>query len=115
LEPEQDHLGYDVVEIGRAERTGEARLRMRVVADADEVDVGLAGDLRTGEKERVDPSLAGAVEQLAPAVGEEALTPAAQQRDLRPPVAAFARQQRGRRGDRGGGADGDMAGDAGSE
>src|SRR5262245_27008205 len=82
LEPEQDHLGHDVIEVGRAERAGETRLRVRVVADADEVDVGLAVDLRARKEERVDPPLAGAVEELPPAVGEEALPPAAEQRDL---------------------------------
>ena len=69
---------------------------MRVVADADEVDVALAVDLSAREEEHVDAALAGAVEQLAPAIGEEALPAAAQQRDLRLAVAACARQQRRR-------------------
>src|SRR5262249_25505509 len=96
LEPEQDHLGHDVIEIRRAERAWKAHRRVRVVADADEVDVALAVDLSAREEEQVEATLAGAVEQLAPAVGEEALPAAAQQRDLRPAVAALARQQRGR-------------------
>ena len=45
LEPEQDHRGHDVVEVGRAERAGKAHGRMRVLADADEVDVASAVDL----------------------------------------------------------------------
>ena len=109
LETEQDHLRHHIVEIGRAERAGEARLRMRVVADAHKIDIGLAVDLGAGQKERVDPSLAGAIEQFAPAVGEEVLPPAAQQRDIGPPAAALARQHRRGRRDRRGGADGDVA------
>ena len=53
-------------------------------------------DLSAREEERVDAALPGAVEQLAPAVGEEALPAAAQQRDLRPAAAGLARQQRRR-------------------
>src|SRR6516164_2646475 len=90
LEPEQNHLGHDVVEVGRAERTRKAHRRVLVVADADEVDVALAVNLSAREKEHVDAALAGAVEQLAPAVGEKALPAAAQQRDLRLAVAARA-------------------------
>jgi hypothetical protein len=92
LEPEQDHLGHDVIEVGRPEGARKAHRRLRVVADADEVDIALAVDLSAREEERVDAALPGAVEQLAPAVGEEALPAAAQQRDLRPAVAALARQ-----------------------
>ena len=96
LEPEQDHLGHDVIEVRRAERAWKAHRRVLVVADADEVDVALTVDLSAREEEHVDAALAGAVEQLAPAIGEEALPAAAQQRDLRPAVAALARQQRRR-------------------
>src|SRR5262249_26855666 len=77
----------------------------RIVADADQVDVGLAVDLPTREEEHVDAALAGAVEQLAPAVGEKALRAAAEQRDVRPSVATLARQHRRRRWNRRGDAD----------
>src|SRR6516162_3221583 len=100
LEPEQDHLGHDVIEVRGPEGAGKTHRGLRVVADADEVDVALAVDLSAREEERVDAALPGAVEQLAPAVGEEALPAAAQQRDLRPAVAALARQQRRRRRNR---------------
>ena len=110
LEPEQDHLGHDVVQVGRAERAGEAHLRVLVVADADEVDVALAVDLPAREEEHVDAALAGAVEQLAPAVGEEVLPAAAEQRHVRPAVAALARQHRRRRRNRRRRADGGVAG-----
>src|SRR5262249_25323457 len=96
LEPDQDHLGHDVIEIRRAERAWKAHRRVRVVADAEEGDVALAVDLRAPGEEHDDATLGRAAEQLAPAVGEEALPAAAQQRDLRPAVAALARQQRGR-------------------
>ena len=91
LGAEQDHLRHHVIEIGRAERAGEARRRLVVVADADEVDVAFAVDLAAGEEEHVDAALAGAVEQLAPAVGEEGVPPAAEQRHVGPAVAARAR------------------------
>src|ERR1700730_9019278 len=91
LEAEQDHLGHDVIEVRGAERARKANGRVRVVADADEVDVALAVDLSAREEEHVDAALAGAIEQLASAVGEEALPATAQQRDLRPAVAALAR------------------------
>src|SRR5262245_27831380 len=69
---------------------------MPLLAYANDVDVARAVDLSAREEEHVDAALTGAVEQLAPAVGEEALPAAAQQRDLRLAVAARARQQRGR-------------------
>ncbi len=50
LGAEQDHLGHHVVQIGRAERAGEARGRLLVVADADQVDVALAVDLAADRK-----------------------------------------------------------------
>src|SRR5262252_5671110 len=81
LEAEQDHLGHDVIEVRGAERARKAHRRVRIVADADEVDVALAVDLSAREEEHVDAALPGAVEQLAPAIGEEALPAAAQQRD----------------------------------
>ena len=77
LEAEQDHLGHDVVEIGRAEGAGKTYHRARVVADADEIDVALAVDLSAREKKHVDTALAGAVEEFASAIGEEVLLPAA--------------------------------------
>src|SRR5215472_8752861 len=49
LGAEQDDLGNDVVEIACAERPGEARSRVIVVADADQVDVALAVDLPAGQ------------------------------------------------------------------
>src|SRR5262249_37142326 len=64
--------------------------------DAAWVDLPRAGELSAREEEPVDAALAGAVDQLTPAIGEEALPAAAQQRDLRPAVAALARQQRRR-------------------
>src|SRR5262245_20302520 len=67
---------------------------MPLLAYANDVDVARAVDLSAREEEHVDAALAGAVEQLTPAIGEEALPAAAQQRDLRPAVAALARQQR---------------------
>ena len=73
---------------------------MRVVADADEVDVARPVDLAAREEEGVDAALPGAVEQLAPAVGEEALPPAPQQLHVRAAVSTLARQQCGGRGDR---------------
>ena len=82
---------------------------MRVLADLDQIDVALAVDLSAGEEEHVDAALAGAVEQFARAVGPESVLAAAQQRHVRPPVSAFARQQRGGRRDRRGIADRDMA------
>ena len=63
---------------------------MLVVADADEVDVALAVDLAAGQKEHVDAALAGAVEQLARAVGEEGVRAALQQRDVGAPGRARA-------------------------
>src|SRR5438128_1566838 len=89
LEPEQDHLGHDVIEVRGAERARKANRRVRVVADADEVDVALAVDLSAREEEHVDAALAGAVEQLAPAVGEEALPATAHPRASRPAAAAL--------------------------
>src|SRR5215216_2589366 len=82
LEPKQDDLGYDVIEVGGAERAGKAHLRPRVIADGDEVDIAFAVDLSAREEECVDAALPGAVEQLAPAVGEEGLPPAPQERHV---------------------------------
>ncbi len=109
LDPEQDHFRHDVIQIGRAERAGKARLRLVVVADADQIDVALAVDLAAGEKEHVDAALAGAVEQFARAVGEEGVGAAAEQRDVRLAATALARQQRRRCRDRRRGADRDVA------
>ena len=62
LDAEQDHLRHHVIEVGRPERAGKARLRPVVIADADQIDVAFAVDLAAGEKEDVDPALPGAVE-----------------------------------------------------
>ncbi len=105
LQAEQDDLGHHVIHVGRAEGAWEAHLRMRGVADADEIDVGRAVDLSARQEEHVDAALARAIEQLAPAIGEEVLPPAAEQRHVGTPAAALARQQRGGGGDRRGGAD----------
>src|SRR5690606_9569624 len=82
LGTEEDDTRHDVVEVGGAEVAGEADLRLRVVADRDEVDVRLAVDLPAREEEDVDPALAGAVEELAPAVGEEIVRGARQERGV---------------------------------
>jgi hypothetical protein len=79
------------------------------IADAHEVDIALAVDLATGQEEHVDAALPGAVEQLAPAIGEEVVLAALQQRDVGHAATALAREQRGDGGDRRGIADGDMA------
>jgi len=63
---------------------------MRVIADADQIDIALAVDLAAGQKEHIDPALPGAVEQFASAVGEEGVLPAAEERDVRPAVAFLA-------------------------
>ena len=91
---EQDHARYEEVEVGRAERAGQANVAQRVAADADEVDVGRAVDLRAAEEEGVDPSLRGAVEQLPSAFGEEVVLRAAEQGHAHPPARARAGEQR---------------------
>src|SRR5450432_3062593 len=68
---EQDDLGHDVVEIGRAERPRKTHLRVLILADAHEIDVSFAVDFAAGKEEHVDAALSGAVEQLAPTVGKE--------------------------------------------
>src|SRR5262249_20645314 len=100
LGAKQDDLGHDVIEMRRAERAGEAHLRMVMLADADQVDVALAVDLAARKEEHVDAPLAGAVEQLAPAVGEEVVLAALQQRYVRPSIAARAAEQGGSRRNR---------------
>src|SRR3974390_1364677 len=108
LGAEEDHLPDHVVEIGRAERAGKAYPRGRVVTGRHKVDVSLAVDLSAGEEEHVDPTLPGAVEQFARAVGEEVVLAALQERDVGTPVAiALPREQRGSRRDRRGIADRD--------
>src|SRR5215475_10364430 len=110
LEAEQDHLGHDVVEVGRAERAGKTYRRARVVADGDQVDVARAVDLSAGEEEHVDTTLACAVEEFASAIGEETMSPAAQERYVGPPLAALTRQQRGGSRNWGGRTDRDVTG-----
>ena len=80
-----------------------------MIADAHQVDVGAAVDLHAAEEEGVDASLAGAVEELPPAVGEVALRAAAEQAHAGPAAAALAREQGGRRGNRRRRADRDTA------
>ena len=75
----------------------------------DEIDVALAVDFAAGQEEHVDAALAGAVEQFAPAIGEEIVLAALQQRDIGHAAAARSGQQRRRGRDRRGVADGDMA------
>src|SRR6516164_4677736 len=101
LGAEEDYLLHHVVEIGRAERAGKAHLRVRIVTGRHEVDVALAVDLSAGEEEHVDPTLPGAVEKFARAVGEEVVLAALQERDVGTPAAiALPREQRGGRRDR---------------
>ena len=105
LEAKQDHLRHDVIEIAGAERAGETHAWAFVVADADQIDVAFAVDLAAREEEHIDTALAGAVEQLAPAVGEEHVAAAAEQRHVGLSAAALAQRQRGQRRDRRGIAD----------
>src|SRR5579885_1341549 len=83
LEAEENDARHDVIEIGRAEGARKAHLRRRIIADRDEIDVGGAVDLSAREEEGIDPPLAGAVEELAPAIGEEIVARAREQRDER--------------------------------
>jgi hypothetical protein len=65
---------------------------VRIAADADEVDVGLAVDLAAAQEESIDPPLRSAVEQLDAAVGERVVPLAAEDRDTQPAARARARQ-----------------------
>src|SRR4029077_2121351 len=78
------------------------------VADIDEIDIALAVDLATGQKEYVDAALAGAIKQFARAVGKERVRAAAKKRHERFATAAFACQERGSCGNRRSRANGDM-------
>src|SRR5262245_2911271 len=91
---EQDDARHEEIERGGAEAAGPAHGRARIVADADEIDVGLAVDLPAAEEEGVDATLCRTVEELAPAVGEEVVVLAAQQRYAQPSARARPRQQR---------------------
>ena len=53
---EQDHLGDQEIEIAGAERAGETDLALRVIADPNKVDVGLAVDLAAAQKKGIDPA-----------------------------------------------------------
>src|SRR5438128_18211 len=64
---EEEHLRDERIEVGGAERAGEAPGQLRIVAQSDEVEVALAVDLRSAQEEGVDPPLRGGVEQLAAA------------------------------------------------
>src|SRR5271169_9369 len=108
LDAKQDHLRHDVVEIGRAERAGKARLRMIVIADADEVDIAFAVDLTTRKEKDIDASLPRTVEQFARAVSEEGVIAAAKERHVRLAAAALASEERRGRRDRRSGADRDV-------
>src|SRR6185437_16148182 len=81
LEAEEDAPRHHEIEIGRAIGAGKARFGMGIVADDVEVDVAAAIDLRAREEEDVDAPLAGAVEEIAPAVGPEIVLGALLQRD----------------------------------
>jgi putative tricarboxylic transport membrane protein len=105
LDAEQDYLRHHVVEVAGAERAGEAHARLIVVADADQIDVALSVDLAAGKKEHIDATLTGAIEQFAPAIGEEHVAAAAEQRHVRLAAAALACEQRRGCGDRRGIAD----------
>ena len=50
LDAEQDHLRHHVIEIAGAERAGKTHVRLRVVADADQIDVAFAVDLAAERK-----------------------------------------------------------------
>jgi len=65
LDAEQDHLGHHVIKVSRAERAWKPRLRMIVIADADQVDIAFTVDLAAGQKKHIDAALPGAVKQLA--------------------------------------------------
>ena len=106
---EQDHPRHQEIEIGGAERARPAHPAVGIAADAHEVDVGLPVDLAAAEEEGIDPALRGAVEQLAPAVGERVVALAAEDRDPHAAAGALARQERRGAGDRRGGPDRDVA------
>ena len=118
LLPEENDARHHVIEQPRAERAGPTRRGARVVARADQIDVALAVDLTAAEKEGIDPSLGGAVEELAAAVGEEVVPGGAKDRDPHRRLSAFrvdrAAQHRARGGNRRGGADRNVV-DAGEE
>src|SRR5262245_19277141 len=82
---------------------------MAIVADAYQVDIGLAVDLSARQEEYVDAALAGAVEQLASAIGEERVPRAAEERNIGAPMSEDARRERGGGGNRRGIADRDVA------
>src|SRR5258708_5182319 len=108
LGAKQHDLGHHVIEIGRPERAPEPHGRLFIVADAHEVDVAGAIDLATGQKEYVDAALARTVEQLAPAVGEEVVLAALEQRHIGHAATSRPRQQCGHGGNRRGIADRDV-------
>ena len=67
---EKDHARHQKVQIGRTKAAGPAHIAVRVLAGADQVDVGLSVDLAAAEKERLDAALCRHVEQLDAAAGE---------------------------------------------
>ena len=109
----QDYPRHDIIEERRTERTRPAGAALRIVAGADQIDIGLAVDLAAAQKKGVDTALGGAIEQLDSAVGEKIVLARAEHDDAhrRQPARLVARpQQHGAgRGDRRGGADGDQA------
>src|SRR6266404_971973 len=108
LGAKQHDLGHHVIEIGRPERAPEAHARLFIVADAHEVDVAGAIDLAAGQKEYVDAALARTVEQFAPAVGEEVVFAALEQRHIGRAAASRPREQCGHGGNRRGITDRDV-------
>src|SRR6266446_3259034 len=108
LGAEQHDLGHHIIEIGRPERARKAHARLFIVADAHEVDVAGAIDLAAGQKEYVDAALARTVEQLAPAIGEEVVLAALEQRHIGHSATARLRKQCRHGGNRRGIADCDV-------
>src|SRR6516165_8541149 len=108
LGAEEHDPRHHEVEIGGTIGAGETRFRMGVVADDVEIDIAAAIDLHAREEEYVDPALSGAVEELAPAIGEEIVLGTLLQRN-RHPIRRKALRQKCRRGRyRRGGPDGDV-------
>ena len=101
----QDHARHDKIHEARTERSRPADVITRIIAAADEVDVALAVDLTTPEKERVDAPLRGAIEKLDAAVGEEIVLLRAENRDAQRFASRCfilrAHQHRAGRGNRG--------------
>ncbi len=76
--PEQDDARHQEIEVGRTERAGPADLRLRIITNADQVDVRLTVDLATAEEEGIKTPLRRPVEQFHAAIGHQVVHPAAQ-------------------------------------